>query len=144
MTKDWISLKEAADIMGVHPSTIRLWSDKGILPVYRTPGGHRRYRRADVELWVEHVRRDRLQPEAILQSAVRNVRVRIAEGQLQAEGWYQKLDEEARQQYRQSAHMLFQGLMSYLASSAHTSASEAHAIGFDYASRAHRSNLSYV
>jgi len=34
--------------------------------------------------------------------------------------------------------------LSYLASSAHTSASEAHAIGFDYASRAHRSNLSYV
>ena len=47
MTKDWISLKEAADIVGVHPSPIRLWSDKGILPVHRTPGGHRRFRRAD-------------------------------------------------------------------------------------------------
>lgn len=144
MTKDWISLKEAAEIVGVHPSTIRLWSDKGILPVHRTPGGHRRYRRADVELWVEHVRRDSLQPEAIMQTAVRNVRVRIAEGQLQAEGWYQKLDEDARQQYRQSAQALFQGLMSYLAASAHNSASEAHAIGFDYASRAHRYNMSYV
>ncbi|HUH97842.1 MAG TPA: helix-turn-helix domain-containing protein [Anaerolineales bacterium] len=144
MTKDWISLKEAAEIVGVHPSTIRLWSNKGILPVHRTPGGHRRFRRADVELWVEHVRRDSLQPEAIMQSAVRNVRVRIAEGQLQAEGWYQKLDEDARQQYRQSAHTLFQGLLSYLASSTHDSASEAHAIGFDYASRAHRCSLSYV
>jgi len=144
MTKEWISLKEAAELVGVHPSTIRLWSDKGILPTHRTPGGHRRYRRADVELWVEHVRRDSIQPEAIMQSAVRNVRVRIAEGQLQAEGWYQKLDEEARQQYRQSAHTLFQGLMSYLASSGQDSSSDAHAIGFDYASRAHRYNLSYV
>jgi len=144
MTKDWISLKEAAEIVGVHPSTIRLWSDKGVLPVHRTPGGHRRFRRVDVELWVENVRRDSLQPEAIMQTAVRNVRVRIAEGQLQAEGWYQKLDEDARQQYRQSAQALFQGLMSYLASSEHNSASEAHAIGFDYASRAHRYNMSYV
>jgi excisionase family DNA binding protein len=144
MTKDWISLKEAAEIVGVHPSTIRLWSDKGVLPVHRTPGGHRRFRRVDVELWVENVRRDSLQPEAIMQTAVRNVRVRIAEGQLQAEGWYQKLDEDARQQYRQSAQALFQGLMSYLASSEHNSASEAHAIGFDYASRAHRYNMNYV
>ncbi len=144
MAKEWISLKEAAELVGVHPSTIRLWSDKGILPAQRTPGGHRRFRRADVELWVEHARHDSLQPEAIMQSAVRNVRVRIGEGQLQAEGWYQKLDDEARMQYRASAHALFQGLMSYLASNGKDSESEAHAIGFDYASRARRHNLSYV
>ena len=142
MAKDWISLEEAAEIVGVHPSTIRLWSDKGILPVYRTPGGHRRYRRADVELWVEHVRRDRLQPEAILQSAVRNVRVRIAEGQLQAEGWYQKLDEECAS-ILPKRPPLFQGLMSYLASMHIPRRLRRTPLG-SITLHAHRSNLSYV
>jgi len=141
---DFISLKDAAAIIGVHPSTVRLWTDKGILPAHRTVGGHRRYRRADVELWAENSRRGGLEPDAMIQSAVRNVRVRIAEGQLEAEGWYQKLDDEARQQYRQSAHSLFQGLMAYLSANGQEASSEAHAVGFEYASRGHRYNLSYV
>ena len=142
--KDFISLKDAADIIGVHPSTVRLWTDKGILPAHRTPGGHRRYKRVDVELWAEHSRRGGLEPDAMMQSAVRNVRVRIAEGQLEAEGWYQKLDDEARKQYRQSAHSLFQGLMAYLSASGGDASSEAHAVGFEYASRARRYELSYA
>ncbi len=141
---DFISLKDAAEIIGVHPSTVRLWTDKGILPAHRTPGGHRRYRRVDVELWAEHARRGGIEPEAIFQSAVRNVRVRIAEGQLEAEPWYRKLDSEARAQYRQSAHSLFQGLMAFLSTNGEHSGSEAHAIGFEYASRARRYQLSYV
>lgn len=141
---DYISLKHAAAIIGVHPSTVRLWTDKGILPAHRTPGGHRRYKRADVELWAEHARRGGIQPEAIMQSAVRNVRMRIAEGKLEAEGWYQKLDNEARSQYRQSAHSLFQGLMAFISANGSDVSSESHAIGFEYASRARRYQLSYV
>ena len=141
---EFISLKDAAAIIGVHPSTVRLWTDKGILPAHRTPGGHRRYRRADVELWAENSRRGGLEPEAMMQSAVRNVRVRIAEGQLEAQAWYQKLDSDARAQYRQSAHSLFQGLMAFLAASRDDASSESHAIGFEYASRARRYQLSYV
>ena len=141
---EYISLKDAAAIIGVHPSTVRLWTDKGILPAHRTQGGHRRYKRADVELWAEHSRRGGLEPEAMMQSAVRKVRVQIAEGRLEAEPWYQKLDADARAQYRQSAHTLFQGLMAFLAASGPDASSEAHAVGFEYASRGHRHNLSYV
>ena len=144
MPTEWISLKDAAAIIGMHPSTVRLWTDKGILPAHRTAGGHRRYKRADVELWAEHSRRGGLEPEAMMQSAVRTVRVRIAEGHLEAEAWYQKLDADARVQYRQSAHSLFQGLMSYLSASGGEASLETHAVGFEYASRAHRYDLSYV
>jgi excisionase family DNA binding protein len=142
---DWLSLSAAAELLGVHPSTVRLWSDKGLLPVHRTQGGHRRYKRNEVLLWAQTTREVRpVLPEDMMQSAIRNVRVQITEGRLEAEAWYQKLDEDARVQYRHSAHSLFQGLMTYLASSNEDAASEAYAIGYEYASRARRYSLSYV
>jgi excisionase family DNA binding protein len=142
---EWLSLGAAAEILGVHPSTVRLWSDKGLLPVHRTKGGHRRYKRNEVMLWAQTSREVRtVQPEDMMQSAIRNVRMQVTEGRLEAETWYQKLDEEARAQYRQSARSLFQGLMTYLASKGEDAASEAFAVGYEYASRARRYSLSYV
>lgn len=142
---DWLSLSTAAELLGVHPSTVRLWSDKGLLPVHRTQGGHRRYKRDEVLLWAQTAREVRtVQPEDMMQSAIRNVRMQVTEGKLEAEPWYQKLDEAARIQYRQSSRSLFQGLMNYLASTNEDAASEAFAVGYEYASRARRYNLSYV
>jgi excisionase family DNA binding protein len=142
---EWLSLSAAAELLGVHPSTVRLWSDKGLLPVHRTQGGHRRYKRDEVVLWAQTAREVRtVQPEDMMQSAIRNVRMQVTEGKLEAESWYQKLDNEARMQYRQSSRSLFQGLMNYLASTNEEAASEAFAVGYEYASRARRYNLSYV
>lgn len=142
---DWLSLSAAAELLGVHPSTVRLWSDKGLLPVHRTQGGHRRYKRSEVLLWAQTSREVRtVEPQDMMQSAVKNVRMQITEGKLEAEPWYQKLDEDARTQYRMSARSLFQGLMTFLSSQGQDAASEAYAIGYEYASRARRYGLSYV
>jgi excisionase family DNA binding protein len=145
MRTDWLSLSAAAELLGVHPSTVRSWSDKGLLPVYRTKGGHRRFKRHEVVLWSKSARTlHPVEPEDMVQSAVRNVRMQISEGRLEAELWYQKLDEDARLQYRRSAHTLFQGLMNFLVSNNEEAASEADAIGYEYASRARRYNLDYT
>ncbi len=141
MGKEWLSLKDAAELLGVHPSTVRLWSNKGLLPVHLTRGGHRRYLRSELELWLAG--RQDAEPETMMQSVVRNVRLQIAEGRLDAEPWYVRLDETARAQYRQSAHTLFRALLAFL-SDDHSSLAEAHAIGYEYASRARRYRLSYV
>lgn len=140
---EWLSLSDAAKLLGVHPSTVRLWSDKGVLPTHRTSGGHRRYRRNEVLLWAKTAREIRVEPESIMHTAVKNVRMQIGEAHLESENWYQKLDENARRQYRESAHSLAQGLMTYLASE-NGDEFEAHAIGYEYASRARRYGLSEV
>jgi excisionase family DNA binding protein len=144
MTDEWLSLKGAAELLGVHPSTVRLWSDKGVLPTHRTSGGHRRYRRDDILLWAKTEREVRVEPEGILRLAMKNVRMQIGEANLDSESWYQKLNEEARRQYRESARTLSQGLMAYLVSENKDDDMEAHAIGYDYASRARRYGLSEV
>jgi len=147
MTDEWLSLSGAAKLLGVHPSTVRLWSDKGALPVHKTQGGHRRYKRGEILLWAEtnsKSRQEALEPEGMMQEVVKNVRMQISEGRLQAESWYQKLDEDARMQYRMGARSLFQGLTTYVSTNGEEAATEAYAIGYEYASRARRYNLSYV
>jgi len=141
----WLSLHAAAELLGVHASTVRIWSDKGLLPVYRTRGGHRRFKRSEVLLWAEASRGQQVvDPLSVVQAAVHNIRMQISDGRLQSQQWYQKLDEGARTQYRQSAHTLFQGLVNYLLSDADNALAEAHSIGYEYASRAHRFGLNSV
>ena len=44
-----LTIRQAAARLGVHPLTLRNWSEKGTIPCLRTPGGHRRYRVADLQ-----------------------------------------------------------------------------------------------
>lgn len=139
---DWMSLSEAAAMLGVHPSTVRSWSDHGVLPVHRTQGGHRRYRRSEVELWVQsqstNVNND---AHLVVQQALRNTRFQISEGRLKDEAWYARLEESDREQYRQSGRALLQGLIDYLATDGATADAEAQALGYEYASRGRRFGL---
>jgi excisionase family DNA binding protein len=40
---------DAATYLGVSRDSLRKWSDQGLLRVYRTPGGQRRYSVADLD-----------------------------------------------------------------------------------------------
>jgi excisionase family DNA binding protein len=50
---EWLTLGQAARFLGVAQSTIRKWSDNGRVPAFYTPGGHRRYRRTDLETFLD-------------------------------------------------------------------------------------------
>jgi len=45
----FLSISEAAELLGVHPETLRNWHKRGLLKPFVTLGGHRRYAKADVE-----------------------------------------------------------------------------------------------
>jgi excisionase family DNA binding protein len=51
---EWLTLGQAAKYLGVAQSTIRKWTDSGRVPAFKTPGGHRRYRRRDLDAFLEH------------------------------------------------------------------------------------------
>jgi len=140
---EWLSLSQAAKMLGVHPGTVRNWSDHGVLPVHRTQGGHRRFRRSDVELWLQSQRTNQPnQYDLMVQTALRKVRVQISEGFLNEQAWYSKLDAEVKEQYRQSGRAMLQGMIGFANSNGATAAAEGRALGFDYASRARRYGLS--
>ncbi len=145
MASEWLSLSKVAKILGVHPSTVRSWSDQGMLPVHRTQGGHRRYLRSEVELWMQSHRADGpADVHLIVQNALKNTRFQISEGRLKSEEWYKKLDDEARNQYRMSGRALLQGLIGFITSNGKKANAEAEALGYEYASRGRRYGLSYI
>ncbi len=43
--RDWIGLQEASELLGISPTTLRRWSDSGMIKTFVTPGGHRRFPR---------------------------------------------------------------------------------------------------
>ncbi|MGO8949562.1 MAG: MerR family transcriptional regulator [Ktedonobacterales bacterium] len=48
----WLGLHEASALLGISLSTMRRWADAGKVPVYRTVGGHRRFQRQELELFL--------------------------------------------------------------------------------------------
>jgi excisionase family DNA binding protein len=119
-TSEWVSLGEAAQIVGVHPATIRKWAEQGELPFRRTPGGHRRFRRSDLNQWLETYRPGQpAEAQIIVQNTLSRVRREIGDKQkLAQQEWYTKLSPEARETMRQQGLRLMDDLIRYLANPA--------------------------
>jgi excisionase family DNA binding protein len=83
-----LTTRQAAALLGVPPSTLRVLADEGVLPHRRTRGGHRRFLEADVLALRSH--RERGEPPqaatraAVWHEAARQV-LRAAEADLGAE-----------------------------------------------------------
>ena len=57
--KDDVEMLSPCDVAReglVTPATVRVWADRGVLPVMRTPGGRRLFKREDVDRFLAHRR----------------------------------------------------------------------------------------
>lgn len=108
--KEWLSSAQASAFLGVHPTTLRRWSDAGQLPCFRTPGGHRRFRATDLAAWMESRQMTALASDAddLVQDAIGSTRREMAARRVSHETWYEALDrDEDRQAMREAGQRLF-------------------------------------
>ena len=119
---EWLSLSQAADLLGVHPSTLRTWADHQKIPSHRTPGGHRRFRRSDLEEWAQAQRNGPLPgPLRVVQATLGRTRLEVGTGNLVTQAWYSRLSESARRQHREIGSQLLASLQTYLSEPAERS-----------------------
>lgn len=111
--EEWLSLRQAAEMLGMHPATVRLWADRNELPSRRTSGGHRRFRRADIEERLRQETEPRPTPAAqlLIQSILGRVRIAFTDGTLNTFPWYRHFNEDARVTYGQLGRKLLDLLL---------------------------------
>src|SRR5258708_2102805 len=111
--EDWLSLRQAAEMLGMHPATVRLWADRNELPSRRTNGGHRRFRRADIEARLHQEKERKPHPAAqiLVQSVLGRVRFAFTDGTMNDLPWYQHFNDAAREAYRLLGRRLLELLL---------------------------------
>ena len=116
--KDWLSLSEASALLGVHPTTLRRWANAGDIACFRTPGGHRRFRLADLVAWTQGAKQSTAlapQSDTLVQSAVGYTRQEMARKHVSHESWYTAFEhEEDRHRMRDTGRKLFGLAIQYM------------------------------
>ncbi len=123
-SSDLLTVKQAADVIGVHIDTIRRWTDEGRLPETRTPGGHRRIPRDAAEAMRETASKGGKQPlagglpetdnpadRAWAQHAVVHTRYELS---ATPSNWSDALTDADKQQSRENGRRLMGLLLQYV------------------------------
>ena len=104
---EWLSLRDACRLLDVSSTTLRQWADAGYLRVYRTPGGHRRFLRRDVESLTgaapdgaEPAHPGHVREEAPEGPALRRIRRGLTRNSVTQQPWFQSVEPEGRDRMR--------------------------------------------
>ncbi|NTW00556.1 MAG: helix-turn-helix domain-containing protein [Oscillochloris sp.] len=131
----YLSLSAASKLLGVHSTTLRRWADAGAVPVYLTPGGHRRFARADIEALAS---RQPLAGQAVgsvwASKALAVTRSELSHGQSRLD-WVSHMPEDDRAAWRRIGQQLMGVVLRYI-NNPHEDENlltEARMIGADYA-----------
>ena len=134
----WLSLGDACRLLDVSQATLRLWGDGGYLRIFRTPGGHRRFLRDDLEALTDG-RAPLLEPEkqgALEGSALRRIRRGLQQQAVARQAWHQRVDSDGRDRMRLFGRRLLSLLAQQppLKPGRQEVLSEAHLLGRQYGS----------
>jgi excisionase family DNA binding protein len=111
----WLSLKQASQQLGVHPTTLRRWADNGEIPVMLTPGGHRRFLVSDIERFAAERRRVKIVSD--LEQVWANGALTQARNEIVShrnEHWLAVFDEKDREHSRQLGRRLLGLMLQYV------------------------------
>ncbi|GBD10199.1 hypothetical protein HRbin22_02464 [Candidatus Thermoflexus japonica] len=110
---EWLSLKAAAEMLGVHPATLRAWADAGRIPSRRTAGGHRRFARRDLEAWLQaHGAEPGVQ--MLIAYTLGQLRLELARGTGPQAPWFERMRGGIAQAFQATCYQLLEELQAYI------------------------------
>ncbi|MHB8647273.1 MAG: MerR family transcriptional regulator [Thermomicrobiales bacterium] len=97
-----MSIRDACLLLGVDQSTLRRWSDAGKVPVFLTPGGHRRYAEADILTFAQGASRPRrrISKQALTEASLSQYEHDHYVLDVRQRPWYGEFDAEALAEHR--------------------------------------------
>lgn len=111
----WLTIDAACKMIGVDQSTLRRWSDSGKIPVFRTPGGHRRYSEDDLKAFMAGEQRPR---RRMSRQLLTNMSLAGYEQDYLKEAadqpWYNAYDEESIAELRKLGRRMVDLTMRYI------------------------------
>jgi excisionase family DNA binding protein len=144
--RQWLTLKDAADVLGIHYTTLRTWADNGDIPVFRTPGGHRRFQLGDLRRFLEsRVSQSQLaNVDGLMAVALSHVRQEISKLPAAESGWRAEITPESAETNRERGRRLFALALNYLIRPEQRERllADGRAIGREYGAEAAQSHLS--
>jgi excisionase family DNA binding protein len=110
-----VSIRRAAEILGVNQATVRQWGDSGKVRTFTTPGGHRRFFADELQAMVESGR-DRAPGHSLSESLLgsRERYESLARRRLGESGWFLAIDEPGRRRFRILGSSMLNLVGSYL------------------------------
>jgi excisionase family DNA binding protein len=143
--RQWLTLKDASDFLGVHFTTLRSWADNGEIQVFRTPGGHRRFSVADLRRFLDE-RVGRLSTpdnDTVVNAVIQYVQQEMTRLPREEVRWHYPLDDQASSRRRQRGQQLFALALSFVLKPALRSRllEEGRKLGLEYGQEAHASRI---
>lgn len=110
-----LSIRQASDLLGVNPTTLRHWADQGQVRSFRTPGGHRRFSENDLLAVFRQENGTHPVPIDLPPHALARIRRRMKGSQANGADWVRELDEAEREDLRQHGRRLVAIASDYVA-----------------------------
>lgn len=111
----WLSLGEAASVLGVDEATLRHWADTGRVKTFRTPGGHRRFQEEDLRALIQQ----EIPKVENLGHLVERRSAKLLAGApakaLRTRPWFPALTEDLRARARGHGRQLFGAVVEFVA-----------------------------
>ena len=110
-----ISIREASQLLGVSEAALRQWTDEGKLKAFITPGGHRRYARAELKKFMgSHPRMLGVKDlVAELEDTAQLLR-ETPRTSLNTTSWYSELHEESKEHLAHLGRQLLNLIIKYI------------------------------
>ena len=110
-----VSISEASQLLGVSEAALRQWTDEGRVKAFITPGGHRRYSRAELKKFVNsHPKMHGIKELVAELEDTAQLHREIARTSLTATSWYVNISEESQERLTSLSRHLLNMIIKYI------------------------------
>ena len=125
-----VNINEASRILGVSETALRQWTDEGKIKAFITPGGHRRYSRAELKKFMSsHPKMLGVRDLVAELEETAELHREIGRKYVTSAPWYNKLSQESQENFANQGRQLLNLIIKYIAEPSKREETAQHARG---------------